>query len=161
MERKTGLAIASLISSTLLVFYKLLLPTTVQIIIEGLTVEVKQIPSLYYLTDVIVIAVSSFVMGISMIYLLLPRPTPPFVPPSRPANLEYWGQVLDGLKDESERRIYQILMEENGVIFQSELTERSGFPKGKVSLTLDKLEARGLLERRRRGMSNVVILKCK
>jgi len=47
------------------------------------------------------------------------------------------------------------------VLFQSEIVERSGLPKSTVSLTLDKLEAKGIVERRRSGMSNVVILKAR
>jgi uncharacterized membrane protein len=40
-----------------------------------------------------------------------------------------------------------------------QLVERSGFFKSKVSLVLDRLEARGILERGRHGMSNAVVLK--
>ena len=44
-------------------------------------------------------------------------------------------------------------------MFQSDLVEKSEFPKAKVSRILDKMEARGLLERKRRGMANAVVLK--
>jgi uncharacterized membrane protein len=37
--------------------------------------------------------------------------------------------------------------------------DKSGYSKSKVSLVLDRLEARRILERRRRGMSNVIVLK--
>jgi len=59
----------------------------------------------------------------------------------------------------NEKKVYQLLIDSNGVLFQTEVVEKSGLPKSTISLTLDKLEARGLVERRRRGMSNVVILK--
>ncbi len=55
--------------------------------------------------------------------------------------------------------LVQILADEGGTIFQSQLVEMSGFSKSKVSLVLDRLEARGVLERRRHGMSNAVVLK--
>ncbi|RLE76927.1 MAG: transcriptional regulator, partial [Thermoprotei archaeon] len=35
----------------------------------------------------------------------------------------------------------------------------TGFSKAKVSRILDKLEAMGLVERKRRGMSNIVLLR--
>jgi uncharacterized membrane protein len=60
---------------------------------------------------------------------------------------------------EDERTLVQIVADEGGTIFQSQLVEMSGFSKSKVSLVLDRLEARGILERRRHGMSNAVVLK--
>ena len=44
-------------------------------------------------------------------------------------------------------------------IFQSDLVEKTEFDKVKVSRILDKLEGRQLIERKRRGMTNVVVLK--
>jgi len=58
-----------------------------------------------------------------------------------------------------EKRIIQSIAEAKGSIFQSELTEKSGFDKVKVTRILDRLEGMQLIERRRRGMTNIVILK--
>jgi hypothetical protein len=69
-----------------------------------------------------------------------------------------WESVLKTLSGD-ERDVYEKIIASEGVIFQSELVEKSGFPKAKVSRILDKMEARGLLERRRRGMANAVVLK--
>ena len=65
---------------------------------------------------------------------------------------------LSGL-DEKEKMVIKILENENGTIFQAELMEKLG--TGKVGLTrlLDKLEAKQLIERKRRGMNNVVVLR--
>ncbi len=65
---------------------------------------------------------------------------------------------LKGLKAE-EKKIMNLLLESKGALFQSEIVERSGFGKVKVTRILDLLEGQGFVERRRRGMSNVVILK--
>jgi uncharacterized membrane protein len=73
--------------------------------------------------------------------------------------MERWKKMLEMLTNEDERKIYKLIMDENGVIFQAQLVEKSNFSKGKVTLILDRLEARGLLERKRHGMSNVVMLK--
>lgn len=50
-------------------------------------------------------------------------------------------------------------VQENGGIFQADLMEKLGV--GKVGLTrlLDKLEAKQIVERKRRGMNNFVVLK--
>ena len=67
----------------------------------------------------------------------------------------------NGLKNMTgdEKTLYGKIIDSGGVIFQSELVEHSGFPKAKVSRILDKMEAGGLLERKRRGMANAVVLK--
>jgi len=66
--------------------------------------------------------------------------------------------IEDSLRQD-ERKIYELILNNDGAVFQSKLVEMSGMPKSTVSLILDRLEAKGLVERRRRGMSNIVILK--
>ena len=65
---------------------------------------------------------------------------------------------LDGL-DSREKQVVKIIQEENGAVFQASLMEKIGI--GKVGLTrlLDKLEAKQLIERKRRGMNNIIVLK--
>ena len=58
-----------------------------------------------------------------------------------------------------EAKVIDILTTENGMIFQNELVERLQISKVKATRILDKLEAKGLIERRRRGMTNAVIFK--
>ncbi len=62
------------------------------------------------------------------------------------------------LKSE-EHILYNIVVQANGSIFQAELVEKSSFSKVKVSRLLDRMEGLGIIERRRRGMTNIVILK--
>ncbi len=61
--------------------------------------------------------------------------------------------------DKDEKKLVQTIQEAQGTIFQSELVEKSGFDKVKVTRILDRLEGKQLIERKRRGMTNVVILK--
>ena len=69
-------------------------------------------------------------------------------------------KVIDYSKlDKDERIIVKIIEESNGGIFQAELVEKSGMDKVKVTRILDRLEGRALLERKRRGMTNIVMLK--
>ncbi len=51
------------------------------------------------------------------------------------------------------------LIQKNKAIFQAELIEKTEFGKAKVTRILDRLEGRGFIERKRRGMTNVVVLK--
>ena len=60
-------------------------------------------------------------------------------------------------KDEG--TVMNFILESNGSIFQSQLVEKTGFNKVRVTRILDNLEGRGLIERKRRGMTNIVLLK--
>ena len=65
---------------------------------------------------------------------------------------------LDNL-DKDEKQIVKILQEENNTIFQATLAEKLETGKVKLTRLLDKLEAKQIIERKRRGMNNVVVLK--
>lgn len=71
------------------------------------------------------------------------------------AKLEKIIKTLRG----DERKIYGTIAESGGALFQAEIVEKTGFNKVKVSRILDKLETKGIIERKRHGMTNVVILK--
>jgi len=58
-----------------------------------------------------------------------------------------------------DKKLVKIIEEADGTIFQSDLVEKSEFSKVKVSRILDRLEGQQLIERKRRGMTNVVVLK--
>ena len=65
---------------------------------------------------------------------------------------------LDSLEPK-EREVIKILQEENGTIFQATLMEKLNMGKVGITRLLDKLEAKQIIERKRRGMNNVVVLR--
>ncbi len=65
---------------------------------------------------------------------------------------------MQGL-DEEEKTVMNIILRENGSAYQSDLIRETSMTKVKISRILDRLEGKGLIERKRRGMTNVVILK--
>lgn len=69
-----------------------------------------------------------------------------------------WDEAIKTLTGD-EKLVYEKIVASGGVIFQSDLVEQSGFPKAKVSRILDRMEAGGLVERKRRGMANAIVLK--
>jgi len=69
-----------------------------------------------------------------------------------------WGKNI-GVLDDNEKTVYQLMIDSGGTAFQSEVVEKTGWSKVKVTRTLDKLESRRLLERRRRGLTNILVLK--
>lgn len=134
---------------------KLLQPVSIQLIVQGQVIEFTQQPPFYSQVDVLIICVGAFSAGASGAFLLrgvgesgeqdeveAVKPDP--------------SVIIERAEDDSERAILEILNSSGGSMFQSDLVERSGFSKGKVSLVLDRLEARGVIRRERSGMTNLI-----
>jgi uncharacterized membrane protein len=73
-------------------------------------------------------------------------------------KIKEWNKVLKTLPEDS-AQLYTLIKDSEGVIFQADLVKQSSMNKVKVSRLLDKMEAKGLLERRRKGMANIILLK--
>ena len=157
---RTGkiLAIFGLVASTFAIFVKTLTPTTVQFIVDGSVIEFSNIPEIYGSSDLILVSISSFVMGSSLVYLWLIDRTEP-VRTEASSLRSRWNGLLEKITNPDEKRIVSLIIDEGGTIFQSQLVDRSGYSKSKVSLILDRLEAKRILERKRHGMSNAIVLK--
>ena len=79
--------------------------------------------------------------------------------------------IIKKIKEKKEEKNYDLrdlrseekdvfnLVRENEAIFQADIIDKTEFGKAKISRILDRLEGRGLIERKRRGMTNVVVLK--
>ncbi len=65
---------------------------------------------------------------------------------------------LTGL-DKDEKAVVDLLLREGKAVFQADLMEKLEIGKVKTTRLLDKLEAKQLIERKRRGMNNIVVLK--
>ena len=164
IEGKTVLVAALLVLSAFMLVNKLLLPTTVQILIQDGSTTLKEIPNLYTIKDCLIIAASSFLLGASIFYLLSARPetfdhaaTHPQVPDS---NLEIESEkienILNILKGNEQRVIKEL--NDSGEVNQAELVARIGIPKSTLSRTLQDLERRKLITRYENGMSKMVKL---
>ena len=150
---------ALFVASVFVLGLKLLNPTPIQIVVEGQSASITQLPGFFTLEDVIIILVASIVLGVSGTYLLffdsVGKPVGELVLEERK---ERWKEIVKTLK-EDEQKIYRAIIEADGIIEQSELPEKTGLSKASVSRTLDLLESKELVERRRRGMGNIVLLK--
>lgn len=58
-----------------------------------------------------------------------------------------------------EKDIYRLLKENEGSMYQSDILKETEFSKVKLTRILDKMESKKVLERKRRGMTNIVVLK--
>ena len=73
-------------------------------------------------------------------------------------NDEEKKKRLENLNDE-EKTIMNVVLSNDGSVFQSQIVKDTKLSKVKVTRILDRLEGKKLIERKRRGMSNVVIVK--
>ncbi len=60
---------------------------------------------------------------------------------------------------EEEKKVYTTIKGKGGSAFQTDIIADTGFGKVKVTRILDRLELKEVLERKRRGMTNIIVLK--
>jgi len=146
------LALIYLASTTVLVV-KMASPVNIQIIVQGeQDIYVREVSNIYTFTDMLIITVAAVAMASSGLSLVLMGRISLEV---KPKSLEPIMKTLS----ENEGKIYGLIRDMGGVAFQSELVEALNLSKSTVSITLDRLEAKGLIEKRKRGMSNVIIAR--
>jgi len=137
---------------------KLMNPTEIHIYLEGEETVLSQVMRNYSLYDVAILIGSAFLAGISGTYLLFfDGGTSTGVQVYNNKRSEY-ERILPTLKDD-EQKVFQAVLDSEGIIAQSDLSDLTGVSKSNVSRALDLLESRGYVERRRRGMGNIIILK--
>ena len=166
---------------------KFMLPTTVQVIVEGQSTYVKEIPNVYTTLDCVTIAIASFLLGASAFYILLVgfripesermeeetktgeagsepalqvQDADTQVPETSETAPEADRAELLKILKENEKRVIEALME-YGEMNQADLSARTGIPKSTLSRILGDLEDRGLVFRYDYGMSKMVKLDSK
>ena len=148
---------AGLLVSMFVLTVKLLQPVSIQLMFDGQRIEFTQQPAFYALSDVVLAAASAFTVGVCAVCLALGVGEASEDVSALNVKVDL-SRALDGVEDEAEKAVLNLVVESDGSAFQSDLVERSGFSKGKVSLVLDRLEARGIIQRKRSGMTNLVTI---
>lgn len=146
------------LASVFIVALKLMNPTEVHIYLEGQETVLSHVLRDYTIFDVALVVTAAFLAGLSAMCLMLQdggRPTAESFFNQRRLNYE---KILPTLK-EDEQKVFRAVLDSDGIIAQSELSEMTGVSKSNVSRALDLLESRGYVERRRRGMGNIIFLK--
>ncbi len=188
VEGKTALAMALFVVAVFMLASKFMLPSSVQVIIEGQSTYMKEIPNVYTVFDCVIIAIGSFLLGASSFYLLfLGFRTPgkeQVVQEAKPGGAgsesalqvqnadthEHTPAVNVPEPSDTEDRsgLLNILkgnekkvieaLMEYGEMNQADLSARTGIPKSTLSRTLQDLEDRSLVFRYDYGMSKMVKL---
>ncbi|MBI4144337.1 hypothetical protein HY486_03760 [Candidatus Woesearchaeota archaeon] len=77
-----------------------------------------------------------------------------------PAKTEKHFKNIDiSTLDDEEKMVYELIKAKQGSAYQGELIKETQWGKVKISRILDKLESKEILERKRRGMTNIIVLK--
>ena len=146
---------AGLLASMFILTVKLLQPISIQLMIDGQSIEFTQQPIFYSLGDIVISAASAFTAGVCLVCVVMGIGE---VVQGASVSKVDLSKMLEGIKDDDENVILSLVVEAGGSMFQSDLVDRSGFSKGKVSLVLDRLEARGIIQRKKSGMTNLVTI---
>jgi len=176
LQRDETLAAGLLVVASALLTAVFLAPSPAVLSFDGTTVTADAAGRYFGLRDVVVIAVAAATAGGSATYLLRPdadqrgtATAPDRTPAGDAANAEPADDLLDARREEwhermerltdNERAVYGAVLDADGVLPQSDIVEATDLSKATVSRTLDSLEAKELVERRRRGVGNVVWLR--
>lgn len=160
---KDAVAGAVLAVSVTVVGVQMLNPTPIVISVDGGSTSTESLPGFFTYADVTIVAVAAFLAGASATYLFQPRPADGVDDGTDDVDLiekrrREWAENADDLHD-GEREIYEVVLDSDGVVEQSTIVEETDLSKSHVSRKLDVLESKELVERKRRGMGNVVVLK--
>ena len=161
LSMKKVIAQLLFVSSVCVLAIKLLTPSPIQVSLDGSEITISHFSGVFTYLDCVVLVASSFLLGTSGMYLLFfnlngtPKNAGEIVLKERKNQ---WGKIAMTLKDD-EQKLYKALLDADGIVSQSALSEQTGISRSTVSRTLDLLESKGLVEKRRRGMGNIVLLK--
>ena len=159
---KTAIMIIMFAVAAFVLAGKVLMPTPIQIVIQG-DEEPIVVGEIFRYTqvDVAIISVSAVILATSSFYLLFvnsigaPQALP--VPQNRDTSelkVTFALRLLDG----DRRKLFNEVVEAGGEILQSDLHAHTGFSKAKVTRVLDYLELKGLIIRKSYGMTNKIII---
>lgn len=140
---------------------KLLMPTPIQIIIQGEEPIVVGQIFRYTQFDVAIISISAIILAASSFYLLFINSveTPQVLQATEKKDnseleIAFALRLLDGDK----KKLFNEVVEAGGEILQSDLHAHTGFSKAKITRVLDYLELKGMIVRKSYGMTNKIII---
>lgn len=140
---------------------KILMPTPIQIIIQGEEPIVVGQIFRYTQIDITIISISVFILAISSFYLLFSHSFEPknaLQLVEEKDSLEFGIILALRLLDGDKRKVFNEIVESEGEILQKDLYLQTGFSKAKITRILDYLELKGLIVRKSFGMTNKIII---
>ena len=175
LSRSELLATGVLVISTAILVAQFLIATPPVVVVGDERMRVGTLGWQFGLSNVIVIAVAACAAGTSVTALFnntdststatadTEHPGPSTQQSTQTSNellqarRQEWETISEQLAS-NEELVYKTVLDADGVLPQSEIVDRTDLSKATVSRTLDSLEAKDLVERKRRGMGNTVLL---
>lgn len=173
------------VAATVVLAVQLITPSPVVVSIGQDGAQTTRVGQYFTVTDVGTIAIAASLLGASGTFLLVHDPVARSAPSQagsargtepasasggqppaaldggdaagNPDRHEEWEATLDRLRN-NEETVYSLVLDADGRLPQREIVEGTELSKATVSRTLDTLESKDLVERKRRGMGNVVVL---
>ncbi|RZH66416.1 helix-turn-helix transcriptional regulator [Natrinema altunense] len=164
-----------LVASTVALVGQLLNPPQLVVASSGPGGDVTTVGSYFTYREVGIVAVAACLLGASGTALLLDGRSDAGADPDRgrvatdgssegrgsddllETRRREWEEQADEL-GATERVVYEAVLDADGVRPQREIVDETDLSKATVSRTLDSLESKALVERKRRGTGNVVML---
>lgn len=91
--------------------------------------------------------------------LIFSKPQKEIIFKTRTIEKKIKNKKIDTTELKSEEKQVLGLVQNNKAVFQSDLIDKTGLGKAKMTRIIDRLEGKGFVERKRRGMTNIVVLK--
>lgn len=177
LQSRRLLAAATFLAATFVLALQFVSPSPVVVSVGENGTTSTELGRFFTYRDVTIVALAGVVLGASGTFLVtgdeptagqqstLPQETDDTVvggdrTPSEDLlerRREEWAETADRLAN-NEQEVYETVLEADGVLPQSDVVERTDLSKATVSRALDGLETKNLVERKRRGMGNVVLL---
>lgn len=179
LHSKRLLAAALFVGSTLVLAMQLINPSPLVVAVGEGGTNTAELGEYFRYTDVGIITVAAVLLGTSGTYLLVGEEptdddgpsnavTEPGVSTDGRGDVTPSDELLEARRNEweetaerlanKEQKVYTTVLDADGVCPQSDIVDETDLSKASVSRALDSLETKNLVERKRRGMGNMVLL---
>ena len=168
---RTILAAVIMAVSCFVIANTLIQSRPISITIQDETPIVVQAPAVYGATEVLTLVVTSWMAGVSAMYLYFEGSKKIWVVPQKQTittlepsvtvpKLEQLETVNTALKvlQEPGKRILEVIVNNGGQILQKDLYLETNFSKAKISRTLRELEFRNIIQRKQYGGTKKIVL---
>ena len=156
---KLIIAVVLLVSSIILLFSRLSTPQPIQIVLETGQEITTQTPNYYPLYEVLLLVIASFIIGATAIYLFYNSDQVASIArKEEKVSKDKFRHIANMLKRD-EKKVFDILLGENGEMLQNRLVSKTGLSKVSVTRALTKLETKSLIIKERYGLTNKIKLK--
>ena len=166
---RTMVAATVLIISCFIITNTLIESRPINVIVEGEIPRVVQTPPLYGEMEVFTLTITSWIAGLSAMYLYFETSRKPWTAsrkmenhrvleqPPRLEELETVSTAMRVLREPA-KKILEVLVKKGGEILQNDLCLETNFSKAKISRTLRELEARNIISRKQYGSTKRIML---